>query len=150
MSVIVALLFGSLPAWHTSSIGDLAARIREDSGNATGDRHRQRLRSTLIVAETALAVVLLVGAGLLLRSFLRMSSVELGFDVSRVQTFNVSLPDMKYQTPAQRAEFVNRVGIARVSAARRRGGWRNFRSAVDQLQICHLDVDARRASAQRR
>ena len=55
---------------------------------------------TLIVAETALAVVLLVGAGLLLRSFLRMSSVELGFDVSRVQTFNVSLPDMKYQQPA--------------------------------------------------
>jgi predicted permease len=106
VSVIVALLFGSLPAWHTSSLGDLAARIREDSGNGTGDR-RQRLRSGLIVAETALAVVLLVGAGLLLRSFLRMTSVELGFDASRVQTFNVSLPDMKYQTPAQRAEFVN-------------------------------------------
>jgi putative ABC transport system permease protein len=115
VSVIVALLFGSLPAWHTSSVGDLAARIREDSGNATGDRHRQRLRSTLIVAETALAVVLLVGAGLLLRSFLRMTSVELGFDVSRVQTFNVSLPDMKYQTPAQRAEFVNRL-VSRASA----------------------------------
>ena len=115
VSVIVALLFGSLPAWHSCSLGDLAARIREDSGNATGDRHRQRLRSTLIIAETALAVVLLVGAGLLLRSFLRMTSVELGFDGSRVQTFNVSLPDMKYQTPAQRAEFVNRL-VSRASA----------------------------------
>ncbi len=115
VSVIVALLFGSLPAWHTSSVGDLALRIREDSGNATGDRHRQRLRSTLIVAETALAVVLLVGAGLLLRSFVRMSSVELGFDPSRVQTFNVSMPDMKYQTPAQRAAFVGSL-VARASA----------------------------------
>jgi predicted permease len=115
VSVIVALLFGSLPAWHSSSFGDLAVRIREDSGNATGDRNRQRLRSTLIVAETALAVVLLVGAGLLLRSFLRMSSVELGFDASQVQTFNVSMPDMKYKTPLQRAAFVESL-VARASA----------------------------------
>jgi predicted permease len=115
VSLVVALLFGSLPAWHTSSLGDLAVRIREDSGSATGDRHRRRLRSTLIVAETALAVVLLVGAGLLLRSFLRMSTVDLGFDASNVQTFNISLPAMKYQTRAQRAEFVREL-VARASA----------------------------------
>ena len=106
LSVVAALLFGSLPAWHTSSIGDLAARIREDSGTATGDRHRQRMRSMLIVAETAMAVVLLVGAGLLLRSFWRMSSVDLGFDAERVQTFNVSMPETRYPTPAQRAAFI--------------------------------------------
>lgn len=106
VSALSALLFGSLPAWHTSSIRDLALRIREDSGNVTGDRHRQRLRSLLIVAETALAVVLLVGAGLLFRSFQRMSSVELGFDPDGVQIFNVSLPEAEYQTPAERAAFI--------------------------------------------
>ena len=106
VSLLAALLFGSLPAWHTSSIADLAMRIREDSGHATGDRGRQRMRSLLIVAETALAVVLLVGAGLLLRSFLQMSSVDLGFDGERVLTFNVSLPDARYEQPAQRAAFV--------------------------------------------
>jgi predicted permease len=115
VSVIVALLFGSLPAWHTSSIGDLAVRIREDGGSTTGDRRRQRLRSTLIVAETALAVVLLVGAGLLMRSFFRMSLVDLGFDATHVQTFNVSLPAMKYQTPVQRGEFVRGL-VSRASA----------------------------------
>ena len=114
VSMLAALVFGSLPAWHTSSIGDLAMRIREDSGNATGDRHRQRVRSLLIVAETALAVVLLVGAGLLLRSFLQMASVELGFDDDRVQTFSVSLPDAKYAQPAQRAAFVDNL-VSRVA-----------------------------------
>jgi predicted permease len=109
VSMLAAVLFGTLPAWHTSSIGDVAARIREEGGSVIGDRHRQRLRSLLIVAETALAVVLLVGAGLLLRSFLQLSSVELGFTADRVQTFNVSLPDAKYQQPAQRAEFIDRL-----------------------------------------
>jgi putative ABC transport system permease protein len=54
----------------------------------------------------ALAVVLLVGAGLLMRSFMRLTSVELGFDPAGVQTFNVSLPAGKYEQPAQRATFI--------------------------------------------
>ena len=103
ISIVAALLFGSVPAWHTASVTDVAGRIREESGTATGDRHRQRLRGVLIVAETALAVVLLVGAGLLLRSFARLSSVELGFDGRGVHTFNVSLPNTAYDTPAKRA-----------------------------------------------
>ena len=105
MSIAAALLFGTLPAWHTAAL-DVSRRIREDSANATGDRSRQRVRGVLIVAETALAVVLLVGAGLLLRSFMRMASVELGFDPRGVQTFSLSLPDAKYPQPAQRAAFV--------------------------------------------
>jgi putative ABC transport system permease protein len=109
ITVLAALLFGSLPAWHTSSIRDVAARIREESGNATGDRRRQRLRSLLIVAETALAVVLLVGAGLLLRSFVQLSSVDLGFDAPRVQTFNVSLPNTAYDMPPKRAALIDAI-----------------------------------------
>jgi predicted permease len=106
ISILAALLFGTLPAWYTSAVNQIAQRIREDSGNATGDRRRQRIRGLLIVAETALAVVLLVGAGLLMRSFFRLTSVDLGFDGRNVQTFNLSLPNMPYQQPLQREEFV--------------------------------------------
>jgi putative ABC transport system permease protein len=107
VAVATALLFGMLPAWQTSSIGHLAQRLREESGGAIGDRTRQRIRNVLIVAETALAVVLLVGAGLLMRSFVRLTSVELGLDASDVQTFNISLPAAKYEQPAERAAFVD-------------------------------------------
>ena len=104
-AVLTAILFGTLPAWQASSVLDVAKRIREDATSTTGDRHRQRLRSTLIIFETAMAVVLLVGAGLLMRSFIGMTSVELGFSADRVQTFNLSLPQPKYPTPVSRAAF---------------------------------------------
>jgi putative ABC transport system permease protein len=106
VSIAAALFFGMLPAWHTSSLGQLAQRIREDSGNSTGDRKRQRVRGLLIVTETAVAVVLLVGAGLLLQSFVRMTAVELGIDPRGVHTFSISLPQARYPQPAQRAAFV--------------------------------------------
>ncbi len=107
LSVAAALLFGVLPAWHVSNVRDVAKGIREGSGTMTGSRHRQRLRAGLIVAEVALAVVLLVGAGLLLRTFARLTSIELGLDVSRVQTFEVSLPESQYDTPEERAAFID-------------------------------------------
>ncbi len=105
VALLAALLFGTLPAWHASRRLDVARRIREEAGTATSGRERQRLRGTLIIAETALAVVLLVGAGLLLRSFARLASVDLGLEPSRVQTFSLSLPEPKYPTPASRAAF---------------------------------------------
>jgi putative ABC transport system permease protein len=108
-AVAAALLFGTLPAWHASMSSDVAQRIREDAGTLTAGRDRQRLRAGLIVAETALAVVLLVGAGLLLRSFARIVSVDLGVDPTRVQTFSLSLPQSRYQTPAARAAFIDTV-----------------------------------------
>ncbi len=106
VSLLVAVLVGILPAWHASSRLDVARRIREDSRTTTGDAGRQRLRSGLIIAETALAVVLLVGAGLLMRSFLRMAAVDLGFTTDRVQKVDVSLPTPAYPTPASRAAFM--------------------------------------------
>ena len=117
VALLSALLFGTLPAWHASTRLDVSQRIREDAGTLTAGRERQRLRAGLIVAETALAVMLLVGAGLLMRTFVEMSSVELGFDTSRVQTFSVSLPDVKYPEPDMRAEFVNTL-LTRLTARR--------------------------------
>src|SRR4029077_6181057 len=55
-SLLTAILFGTLPAWQASSVLDVAKRIRDDATSTTGDRHRQRLRSGLIIFETAMAV----------------------------------------------------------------------------------------------
>lgn len=115
VAALAAVLFGTLPAWHASRRLDVARSIREDSGTTTGDRQRHRLRGGLIVAETALAVVLLIGAGLLMRSFIGLASVELGMAPDRVQTFNVSLPDAAYPTPIARSTVVQTF-LARVAA----------------------------------
>jgi hypothetical protein len=85
--VIASVVFGTMPAWQAARHGDVVTRIREEGGSTTSDPKRQRMRSLLIVAETTLAVVLLVGAGLLARSFERLLSVDLGFSADAVQTF---------------------------------------------------------------
>jgi putative ABC transport system permease protein len=103
-----------MPAWQATSIGDVVARIREEGGSTTSDPKRQRTRSLLIIAETTLAVVLLVGAGLLTRSFARLLSVDLGFSAAGVQTFSLGLPDSRYPQPAQRKEFVDTL-LARIT-----------------------------------
>ena len=115
VSVFAAVLFGTMPAWQATSIGDLVTRIREEGGSTTGDPRRQRIRGFLIVAETTLAVVLLVGAGLLGRSFSRLLAVDLGFDAASVQTFRVTLPDSRYADPLVRQQFFETL-IARIAA----------------------------------
>jgi putative ABC transport system permease protein len=107
LSLLTAIMFGTLPALHTSAKLDLARRIREDALSTTGDPHRDRLRATLVVLETAIAVVLLVGAGLLARSFAGLASVPLGFAADQVQTFSVSFPPPKYPSSASRTTFAD-------------------------------------------
>lgn len=106
IAIAASAIFGTMPAWHASSIGDVVTRIREEGGSTTSDPRRQRLRSLLIVAETTLAVVLLVGAGLLARSFDRLLRVDLGLDGDGVQTFSVAMPPAKYSQPVQRQAFI--------------------------------------------
>lgn len=106
IAIAAAVIFGTMPAWQAASIGDVVTRIREEGGSTTVDPRRQRLRSILIVAETTLAVVLLVGAGLLARSFDRLLRVDLGFEANGVQTFSVAMPPAKYSQPAQRQAFI--------------------------------------------
>ncbi len=115
VSMLAAVLFGTMPAWQATSISDVMTRIREEAGSTTADPKRQRIRSGLIVAETMLAVVLLVGAGLLARSFSRLLAVDLGFEADSVQTFRVTLPDARYAQPQQRQEFFETL-IARIAA----------------------------------
>lgn len=106
-AALSAVLFGTMPAWLAARRLDIVRGIKADGGATTGDRARQRLRSGLIVLEAALSVVLLVGAGLLMRSFIGLTAVDLGFDLSRIQTFNLSLPSTSYPTPVSRATRID-------------------------------------------
>jgi predicted permease len=89
VSVLTALLFGTLPAMQSSK-GDVNEALKEGARGASGSRGW--LRSTLVVVEFALAVVLLVGAALLVRSFWRVQRVDLGFDPKNVLTAKLWLP----------------------------------------------------------
>ena len=92
LGVATSVLFGLLPAWRATNVWSLVQRLRE-GGAALGGRHGRRSRQGLVVAEVALAVVLVVGAGLLLKSFVRLREVDPGFDPRGVMTFETSLPD---------------------------------------------------------
>ena len=95
ISVLTGILFGLVPAIH-SARPDLATMLRESvRGSSKGGSHRTR--SVLVVAEMTLAVVLLVGAGLLIHSFVRLTRVDPGFNPEKVVAFNLSLPQTKYR-----------------------------------------------------
>lgn len=99
VSVLTGALFGVAPAFQ-SATRNLAARLREGGrGQAAGGRGA-RLRSGLVVSEVALSLVLLVGAGLLFQSFVRLRGVEKGFQAEDRLTMRVSLPRSRYQEPA--------------------------------------------------
>ena len=104
---LTGVLFGLAPAFHMAKT-DLAAAFREGGrGNSIGFR-RNALRSALVVGEVALALVLLCGAGLLMRSFYRLQGVDPGFDPHDVLTFRTNLPGAKYKTDEQQEGFYTR------------------------------------------
>jgi len=95
LAVLTAMFFGLVPAFHLAR-PDIAQMLRESvRGSSKGGTHRTR--SALVIAEMTLAVVLLVGAGLLIRSFVRLINVDPGFNPARVVAFNLSAPSTKYQ-----------------------------------------------------
>jgi putative ABC transport system permease protein len=102
VAVVSALLFASAPLVHTRIQG-LAAVIREGTDRHAGGP-RQWVRACLVIAEVALAVVLVTGAGLLARSVLNLTNVDVGFDRSRLITFSTTLPQARYPQLASRVE----------------------------------------------
>ncbi len=104
LTVLAGMLFGIAPAWQLSGIASYEL-LKEGGRSATAGRARQRLRAGLVVGEVALALVLLVGAGLFLRSLARLQQADPGFDPRGVLTANLSLPRSRYQTPEQRLAF---------------------------------------------
>jgi putative ABC transport system permease protein len=106
--VVAAVVFGLAPALRAVR-GNLAAGLR-DRGTDTGGVRGNKLRTTLVVSEVTLSLVLLIAAGLMVRSFREIQKVDPGFDARNVVTFNAPVPFIRYLTSQSRATFVNQVG----------------------------------------
>jgi putative ABC transport system permease protein len=103
-----AVLFGFLPAAR-SSRGDLSSDLRAGARGAVGGVMHATLRHLAVSCQVGLTLVVLVGAGLLVRSLARVASIDPGFRADRVLTMSVSLPDAKYGDPRRRVEFFNQL-----------------------------------------
>jgi putative ABC transport system permease protein len=102
ISALTGILFGLAPALQASKL-DVSSSLKE--GGRTGGGHRRTsARSLLLIGEVALSLILLVGAGLLIKSFLRLQEVRPGFNPNNVLIASVALPGLKYKEP-QRPEF---------------------------------------------
>ena len=113
LSVFTAIVFGLVPALEATRF-DLQGSLKEGGKSVGGSTGSHRLRSAFVVVQVALALVLLVGAGLLVKSFQRLQSVDTGFNANNLLTMRVSLLQGKYPTDEKRIEF--------------------FRSAIEQIK----------------
>lgn len=128
VTVIIGIIFGLAPAWWASHL-DLTDKLKM-SVRVGGSKLTHRLRGSLVVAEVTMAAVLLVGAGLLVRSLLRLQAMPLGFASENVIMMQVNLPGAKYGDRAQRANFFDQLlerlrnvpGVTDAAAAERPPG----------------------------
>jgi putative ABC transport system permease protein len=107
VSVFTGVLFGLAPAWQVSK-SDLNEGLKESGRGSDGPR-RHRIRALLVISEVALSIVLLIGAGLMIRSFSRLLAVDPGFKTDHVLTAFVSLPVSKYSNHDQEVTFFDRL-----------------------------------------
>ena len=108
VSVITGLLFGLLPAWNASR-RSVSEALKEGGRSSTAGGARQRLRSAFVVVELAVALVLLVGSGLLIKTFWKLRSVEPGFNPGHLITMRVELPETRYKEVAPQTRFRTQV-----------------------------------------
>jgi putative ABC transport system permease protein len=114
ISLLTGIVFGTLPAIQLSRT-DLQSTLRDEGRGSSAGPGRGRMKSLLVVAQVALSLLLLIGAGLLLRSFGKLLKVDPGFDAHGVLAMNVSLPTVKYAKPEQQIAFFDEV-LRRVRA----------------------------------
>jgi putative ABC transport system permease protein len=103
VSVATGLIFGLMPAWSVSR-GNASEAMKE-GGRSTAGIGKQRLRSGLVVAEIAIAVVLLIGAGLLIKSFSQLRTVNPGFNPENLTTMRIDLPEFRYKEIPKQTQF---------------------------------------------
>ncbi len=106
MAVLTGLIFALAPLLHTGRDA-MANALKEGGTRTTATTTRNRVRRGLVVAEIALAVTLVIGAGLLIRSFQNLTSVDAGFDPEELVTFGVVLPQATYPDAQGRVQFVS-------------------------------------------
>jgi putative ABC transport system permease protein len=143
VSLVTGVIFGLAPALQISR-SSLSESLKEGGRGSTGGRRSHRARSWLVVSEIALSLMLLIGAGLLLRSFILLLSQDLGFNPSRVLTIQVSLPAAHYSTDAKIVTFFQQVtdrvaalpGVKAASAV-------NFLPLSHWTAFCNFDIAGR-------
>jgi putative ABC transport system permease protein len=152
LSVFTGLVFGLAPAWHAAA-SKAADSLRTATRNS-GGRPQVFWRTALTVSEMALSLVLLTGAGLLLKSFVTLIGVDLGFHPDRVVAMNINLPQLRYPESQQRLRFFQELsdrvqalpGVQSAAFANRmplRGGWGgSVYVDYDPLRIFDLDRQA--------
>jgi putative ABC transport system permease protein len=153
VSVLVGILFGLAPALHSSRL-DLSEELKSSANAVSAAGGGRALRNALIVTEIAVSLALLVGAGLLLRSFAQLRSANIGVDPHNVLTMQLNLPSARYKAaPAQkqffdqltaRIDHVPRVESASVSTVMAlEGGWNNYVSVpgVTNPKLVNLLVE---------
>ena len=104
VAVLTAVLFGLVPALQTVK-KNMAEPLKDSGRGIVGGFRRGKLRSTLVVAEVALSLVLLAGAGLLMRNFVKLQTIDLGFDPNNVLVSRLPLPTEQYQSAAAKQQF---------------------------------------------
>ena len=104
LTVLTSVLFGGWPAWRASRV-DPSDALRDGSRGNTGGRRERRGRSVLVASQVSVAIVLLCGAGILLRSLIERQRVDLGFATDGLTTFQVNLPSARYADGATRVRL---------------------------------------------
>ncbi len=105
---LTAILFGLAPALHVSKTNNNEV-LKEGGRGTTGNRRARWLSGTMVVTELALTVVLLAGSGLMVRSFMNLQRLDLGFPIDNLVTMRMELPETKYTSPEARLAFYDRV-----------------------------------------
>ena len=108
LALVTSVLFGLAPVMQVA-VGNLHDLLKLGARGAAGNLRRHRTRSALVIAEVGLSLVLLIGAGLLLRSFARLQKVDPGFRAQNVLTFGISLPPARYPTQGRTSAFFHAV-----------------------------------------
>lgn len=104
LSILTGFAFGLAPSWHMSR-ANVHASLRTEGIWGTGSREQSRLRNSLLIGQVTFSLMLLVGTGLVVRSFIRLVHTDVGFDPDRLLTASVSLPTAKYGTPERQVAF---------------------------------------------
>jgi putative ABC transport system permease protein len=108
--VLTAVIFGLAPALHVSRTNSHDV-LKEGGRGTAGTVRARRFGTAMVVTELALTIVLLVGAGSLIRSFIALYNVDLGIDVVKLMAMRLQLPDTKYKTPDARRAFFERLEL---------------------------------------
>jgi putative ABC transport system permease protein len=106
VSLFTGIVFGLVPALNAAKV-DLNESLKDMGRGSTASRRRKRFRQVLIISEVSLALVLLIGAGLVIRSFYKLVQVDPGFKTENVLSFSVTLPPAKYKEDRQLINFYN-------------------------------------------